>query len=357
MSGLRVTSVVGARPQFIKAAPVSQALAAAGHAEHLVHTGQHYDAALSGDQFQALGLRDPDVNLEVGPGTIPEQTARMLSGLAQQLEEQRPDWVLVYGDTTSTLAGALAASQLGIPLAHVEAGLRSFQPAMPEERNRVLTDRLADLLLCPVASAAEQLRREQVPGRIEVVGDVMLDAVRSFLPHAGDAPLERLGLSQGGYALATLHRASNTDDPQRLVAWFEALAALELEVVLPLHPRTRAALARTQGGWLTSPPAGLRLVEPVTYVEMLALVRGAARVLTDSGGLQKEAYFLGVPCVTLRRETEWTETVARGWNVLAEPEDLAAAAAQQPPAERPPLYGEGRAAAAVVAAMERARPA
>lgn len=357
MSGLRVTSVVGARPQFVKAAPVSQALAGAGHLERLVHTGQHYDAALSGDQFRALGLRDPDVNLEVGPGTIPEQTARMLSGLAEQLEAQRPDWVLVYGDTTSTLAGALAASQLGIPLAHVEAGLRSFQPAMPEERNRVLTDRLADLLLCPVASAAEQLRREQVPGRIEVVGDVMLDAVRCFLPHAGDAPLERLGLRQGGYALATLHRASNTDDPLRLVAWIEALAGLELDVVLPLHPRTRAALARTQAGWLKAPPAGLRLVEPVTYVEMLALVRGAARVLTDSGGLQKEAYFLGVPCVTLRRETEWTETVASGWNVLAEPEGLAAAATHQPPAERPPLYGEGRAAGAVVAALERARSA
>ncbi|MCA8925530.1 MAG: UDP-N-acetylglucosamine 2-epimerase (non-hydrolyzing) [Planctomycetes bacterium] len=350
---MRVTSVVGARPQFVKAAPVSRALEAAGHRERLVHTGQHYDAALSADQFQALGLRAPDVNLNVGAGSIPQQTARMLEGLGALLEAERPDWVLVYGDTTSTLAAALAASQLGVPLVHVEAGLRSFDHRMPEERNRILTDRLSDLLLCPGPSSAAQLRREEVRGRVEVVGDVMLDAVRAYLPRADPAVLARLGLRPKGYALATLHRASNTDDPARLIAWFEALAALEPEVVLPLHPRTRAALERARPEWLDAPPAGLRLIPPVHYVDMLALARDAAHVLTDSGGLQKEAYFLGVPCVTLRRETEWTETVELGWNALAEPEGLAAAVARPVPAERPPLYGDGEAAAAVVAALEQ----
>ncbi|MEZ6185684.1 MAG: UDP-N-acetylglucosamine 2-epimerase (non-hydrolyzing) [Planctomycetota bacterium] len=337
---MKVTAVVGARPQFVKAAPVSAALAAAGHVERLVHTGQHYDPALSADQFKVLGLRDPDLNLAVGPGSIPAQTARMLEGLADDFSRERPDWVVVYGDTTSTLAAALAASQLRIPLAHVEAGLRSFDRDMPEERNRVLTDQLAELLLCPGPAAAAQLAREGVPGRAAVVGDVMLDAVRVYLPHAGPAPLERLGLQPGGYCLATLHRASNTDDPARLVAWFEALAALPLEVVLPLHPRTRAALERARPAWLQQAPAGLRLIPPLTYVETLGLAQRAARVLTDSGGLQKEAYFLGVPCVTLRRQTEWVETVEHGWNALAEPWRPSRPRSRASPESRPPLYGD-----------------
>ena len=352
---MRVLTVVGNRPQFIKAAAVSHRLREEAE-EVLVHTGQHYDEELSQIFFSELGLPRPEHHLELGGGSNTAQTARMLEALEGLLVSERPDQVLVYGDTNSTLAGALAAAQAHIPVAHVEAGMRSFDRAMPEELNRVLTDHASSLLLCSSEAAALNLRAERVAGRIEVVGDVMVDVFELLAPRADFATLDRLGVARGGYLLATAHRAGNVDDPARLRALVDLLLALPLPAVLPLHPRTRARLEAA--GWLaeleTAPR--LRLAPPLGYLEFTALLGHARAVLTDSGGVQKEAYLAGVPCVTLRDTTEWVETVQVGWNVLVDLDAARAIAALErtPPAERPPLYGDGRAGARVVAALARA---
>lgn len=343
---MRIVTVVGARPQFVKAAPVSRALRRT-HEEVLVHTGQHYDEAMSEVFFRELRIPPPDVNLHAGSGAPGPRIAAMVRGIASVIAERRPDAVLVYGDTDSTLAGALAASEARVPVAHVEAGLRSHNFRMPEEVNRIAADHISALLLCPTPSAAQTLADEKVRGRVEVVGDVMLDACLSVAEagRAADVP-GRLGLSRGGYYASTLHRQENTDDPARLAAIVSTLDSLDLPVVLPCHPRTRQALARCG---MAKPRGGLRLVDPLAYSEMMGLVADARGLLTDSGGLQKEAYFLGVPCVTLRDETEWTETVASGWNRLAgaDPERIRdAVRLLRAPGAKPDLafYGSGQAA-------------
>ena len=351
---VKVLTVVGARPQFIKAGPVSAALRRR-HREFLLHTGQHYDHGMSQVFFDELGLPAPDRNLGIGSGPHGEQTGRMLAGVERVIEEVEPDWVLVYGDTNSTLAGALAAVKLQVPVAHVEAGLRSFDRRMPEEVNRVVTDHVSSLCLCPGEAAAAQLAREGITEGVVVTGDVMYDA---FLAHAVRARaqrslLERLGVSSGGFVLATLHRAENVDDPARLAAILDGLARSGCRVVLPAHPRTRLAMERCG----LRPEGGVTVVEPVSYLQMVLLEHEAAVVVTDSGGVQKEAYFAGSPCVTLRETTEWTETVAAGWNRLAghDPAAIAEAVAGfRPSGPRPPLFGDGRAADRVVEALEAA---
>jgi UDP-N-acetylglucosamine 2-epimerase len=347
---MRVLTVVGARPQFIKAAPVSAALRR-DHQEFLLHTGQHYDREMSQIFFEELDLPAPDQNLGIGSGSHGEQTGRMLPGIERAIQEQRPDWVLVYGDTNSTLAGALAAVKLHVPVAHVEAGLRSFDRRMPEEINRVVADHVSSLCLCPTAAAAAQLEREGISGAV-VTGDVMYDA---FLQQAARARsrsrvLPRFGLTPGGFILATLHRAENVDHPDRLGAILDGLARSGCRVLLPLHPRTRAAIERF--GLVPGP--GIEVVEPVGYLDMIALESTATAVVTDSGGVQKEAYFAGRPCVTVRDSTEWTETVDAGWNRLVgcQPDAIAEAAAGfRPEGERPAIFGDGRAAEHVVAAL------
>ncbi|MGA0123114.1 MAG: non-hydrolyzing UDP-N-acetylglucosamine 2-epimerase, partial [Gaiellales bacterium] len=326
----KVVSVVGNRPQYVKAAPL--ALALAGRAEVVgVDTGQHYDPELSGVFYDELGIAPPAHRLEVGSGSHAAMTARILERIGPVLEAERPDWCVVYGDTNSTLAACLAAAKLGIPLAHVEAGLRSFDRSMPEEVNRVVADRLSDLLLCPSDEAVANLAAEGITGGVAMVGDVMADAARLFGPLAERSPvLADLGLEPGGYALCTVHREANTRQPAlgRIV---DALSGLDLDVVLPLHPRTRAALDReglVLGG-------RVRVVEPVGYLAFTALLRGARMLLTDSGGAQKEAWFHRVPCVTLRDRTEWVETVRAGGNVLVGDDATAIAAAVESP-PRPP---------------------
>jgi UDP-GlcNAc3NAcA epimerase len=349
---VKVVCVVGARPQFIKAAAVSRALRR-GHREVLVHTGQHYDENLSDVFFAELDIPPPDYNLEVGSASHARQTAAMLERLEEVLLTERPDWVLVYGDTNSTLAGALAAAQAGLRLAHVEAGLRSHNRSMPEELNRVLADRCADLLLCPTETAVGNLAREGICEGVCLVGDVMYDSLLWWQARTeGETPVvDRLGLSLGGYALATVHRPANADDARNLSSILEGLGALTEPVVFPAHPRTQKAMT----GAALAVPANVRVVEPVGYGDMLALEKHARCVLTDSGGVQKEAYLLGVPCVTLREETEWPETLAGGWNVLAGADTarIVEAAGRPAPEEPPaPHFGDGHAAEKIVRALE-----
>jgi UDP-GlcNAc3NAcA epimerase len=344
-----ILTIVGARPQFVKAAVVSAVLREQGRTDEvLVHTGQHYDAAMSAVFFEELGLPPPAVNLEVGSGSHAVQTAAMLRGLERVIQEREPAVVMVYGDTNSTLAGALAAAKLGVPIAHVEAGLRSFNRAMPEEINRVVTDHLAELLLVPTEAGRVNLEREGRGAFVHVVGDVMYDAVQRFGHLAESRNIAKdFDLTQREYALATVHRAENTDDPARLVVILEALAKIaeDLPVIWPVHPRTRKALDAC--GLETGP---IRVIPPLGYLDMLALERGALLILTDSGGVQKEAFFAGVPCVTLRAETEWIELVDAGWNRLAPPFSVAiivdaARAARGPVPDAPAgLYGGGTAA-------------
>jgi UDP-N-acetylglucosamine 2-epimerase len=351
---VRVLTVVGARPQFVKAAPVSRELRRR-HQEILVHTGQHYDEALSDVFFRDLGIPEPDVHMNVGSGDAGPRMAVMIKGLAAELAARRPDVVMVYGDTDSTQAGALAAREAGVRIVHVEAGLRSFNLRMPEEINRIAADHLSDLLLCPTETAAAELRKEKARGRIDVVGDVMLDACLSVAEKAKKLGVPaKHGVAPRGYYAATLHRAENTDEPARLASIVEALNSLDLPVLLPCHPRTVAALKKAG---LDASLQGLRLLPPLPYPEMMGLVAEARALLTDSGGLQKEAYFLSVPCVTLREETEWVETVASGWNRLAGADAAkirAAVAATKPAGAKPDLasYGGGEAAKRVVAAIE-----
>ncbi len=347
---MKVVSVVGARPQFIKAAPVSAELRKVAD-EYLVHTGQHYDEELSSTFFAELGIPEPDVNLGVGSGPHGQQTGRMLERLEVVLLAEKPDWVLVYGDTNSTLAGALGAAKLGLNLAHVEAGLRSFRRDMPEEVNRVLTDHLSDLLFCPTPRAVDNLAAEGITGGVLQVGDVMVDALEQVRPRLSAARAASLG-AVPPYFAATLHRAENVDPPERLRAALEVLAAMPQPVFLPVHPRTAAALDRHGLTW----PANVQALPPLGYLDMLSLVAHAEALLTDSGGLQKEAVLLGTKTLTLRDETEWVETLDGGMNSVVGLDPEAARAALESaiadPATGRLLFPPG-AAAAIVAALRR----
>jgi UDP-GlcNAc3NAcA epimerase len=351
---VRVLTVVGNRPQFIKAAAVSGPLRARAE-ELLIHTGQHYEDALSGTFFRELGLARPDRELGISGHSNTSQLSRMLAALEPLVAQERPDAVLVYGDTNSTLAGALAGAQAQVAVVHVEAGMRSYDRSMPEELNRVLSDHLADLLLCPSDAAAENLRAESVAGRIEVVGDVMVDVSLRWQERARaeKSALGAHGLEAGRYLLLTAHRAGNVDPPARLERLVELVLALPGQVLFPMHPRTRERLRASGLIERLRRKDGLTLTEPLGYGEFAALLTHARAVLTDSGGVQKEAYLAGVPCVTLRANTEWVETVASGWNSLVDLDAGAALAAleRRPPAERPALYGDGHAAERCVQAI------
>jgi UDP-GlcNAc3NAcA epimerase len=341
MRRFRLASVVGARPQFIKAAAVTRAIGEReGIVEMMIHTGQHFDADMSDIFFEELGIPTPAHHLSVSGGGHGDMTGRMLQAIEPALLEIRPDLVLVYGDTNSTLAGALAAAKLRIPVAHVESGLRSFNRRMPEEINRVLVDHLSELLFCPTRVAVANLAREGIAEGVHDVGDVMYDATlfAGSMARERSTILTRLGLRPKGYAVATLHRAENTDDAAALARSIAYLAA-EAErrvVVFPFHPRTRAAVARANLSL-----GALRVTAPLGYLDMHRLLQDAELVLTDSGGLQKEAYFHRVPCVTLRDETEWVETIEHGWNRLWHAEDYR-------PRSAIADYGDGRAAARIV---------
>jgi UDP-N-acetylglucosamine 2-epimerase (non-hydrolysing)/UDP-GlcNAc3NAcA epimerase len=351
---MRVLTVIGNRPQFVKAAAVTPELRRQ-HEEFMVHTGQHFDEELSAVFFAELGLPAPERELGIALGSNTSQTARMLAALEPVLAEVQPDAVLVYGDTNSTLAGALAGAQSGVPVAHVEAGMRSFDRAMPEELNRVLTDHASALLLCSSEVAAQNLRAEGAYGTIEVVGDVMVDVALKVQPRARERAdlVRRWGLAAGEYVLATAHRPANVDQPARLRMLVELLRAVPLRVVWPLHPRTRGRLEAS--GMLGELAASEQIVltPPLGYLELTALLCNARAVMTDSGGVQKEAYLAGVPCVTLRTTTEWTETVEQGWNAIVDLDRKAALEAlmREPPAQRPALYGDGRAGERVVSAL------
>jgi len=351
---VKIVTVVGNRPQFIKAAAVSGPLREE-HEEILVHTGQHYDDTLSRVFFAELGIARPDRELGIGGGSNTQQTARMLAALEPLLAELAPDAALVYGDTNSTLAGALSAAQARVPVVHIEAGMRSFDRTMPEELNRVLVDHASALLLCASETAEQNLRAESVVGRIDVVGDVMVDVALRRQPsaRADGQTLAAIGVASGDYLLLTAHRAGNVDDPARLRALVDLIDALPGAIVFPMHPRTRARLADAGLLGALERDERVRVLEPLGYIEFSALLCQARAVVTDSGGVQKEAYLAGVPCVTLRANTEWVETVATGWNTLVDLDPAAALAALSttPPSERPQLYGDGHAAERCVQAI------
>jgi UDP-N-acetylglucosamine 2-epimerase (non-hydrolysing) len=355
---VKILSVVGARPQFVKLAPVATALREGGHEHVIVHTGQHYDVGMSDVFFTDLGIPAPDTHLAVGSGTHGRQTGAMLAAMDGVLEEHRPDWVLVYGDTNSTIAGALSAVKMHFPLAHLEAGLRSFNRRMPEEHNRVLTDHAADLCLAPTRVAMRHLADEGLAHVSVLVGDVMTDVLLRVRDAVGQTENKLPGGvdPSGRYYVATLHRAENTDDPERLRAIVDELATLEAPVVLLAHPRLRAR-AKQQG--LDLSRGAVVATDPMPYSALIRAAMDSAGVVTDSGGLQKEAFLLRVPCTTVRTETEWTETLDLGWNVLAGAVTGLSAAVSRPhpePTHATP-YGDGRAAAHVVAALEVAERA
>jgi UDP-N-acetylglucosamine 2-epimerase len=360
---LKIVDIVGARPQFIKLAPILRAIVKHNQKrpecpiqEVLVHTGQHYDYEMSQVFFDELGLKSPDYHLGVGSGSHGYQTGEMLKRIEEVLIKEKPDMVMVYGDTNTTLAGALAAAKLHIPVAHVEAGLRSFNREMPEEINRVLTDHISDFLFCPTQTAVENLRREGIEKGVYLVGDVMYDAVLLYLDLAEKKSeiMERLGLKPKSYALVTVHRAENTDQPERLRSIFEGLERVAeegLPVILPLHPRTRKQLNA-----LGIHTKEVQVLDPVSYLDMLVLEKNARVILTDSGGVQKEAFFFRVPCVTLREETEWVETVETGWNTLVgcDPERMVQAALEAHPGiESVWPYGDGQAAGRIMDLLGR----
>ncbi len=358
---MKLVDIVGARPQFIKVGPILRAIEK-HNCEHpdraiteiLVHTGQHYDYTLSRVFFEELELKEPDYHLGVGSGTHAYQTGEMLQRIEEVLLKEKPDLVMVYGDTNSTLAGALAAAKLHIPVAHVEAGLRSFNKKMPEEINRVLTDHISELLFCPTKTAVKNLEREGITQGVHLVGDVMYDSVlyNAELAERKSDILTRLGLKPKGYALATIHRAENTDNLERVQSIFQALEEIArggLGVIVPLHPRTRRRIAECG-----LEPKEVQILQPVSYLEMLLLEKCAKIILTDSGGVQKEAFFFRVPCVTLREETEWVETVEAGWNTLVgyNSEKIAQAALEaRSGVESAWPYGDGRAAERIVSLL------
>lgn len=357
---MRVCSIVGARPQFIKAASVSRAIRASGLDEVLVHTGQHYSANMSEAFFEELGIPAPDYNLGIGSGTHARQTGAMLVEIETCLEEENPDLVLVFGDTNSTLAGGLAAAKLGVPVAHVEAGLRSFNRSMPEEINRVLVDHLSSVLLCPSSAAINNLAAEGVIENVHLIGDVMLDVLQTNLEATNTkAVLSEFSLEEQGFVLATIHRAGNTDSEDRLrgiLAGLEEITRSGLQVIFPVHPRTAERIKA-----LPFQPENILVVDPLPYRTLIGLQGSAKAVITDSGGMQKEAYWLGTPCITVRDETEWIETVEVGWNRLceADPAEISRAVTElKVPEVRPELYGDGRAGQRVAAAIEAflARP-
>ena len=392
---MKIVTIIGARPQFIKAAAVSRAIAthnsltpnASPLTEVIIHTGQHYDDGMSAVFFRELEIPEPKYNLAIGSGSHGAQTGQMLAAIEEVLIEEKPDWVLIYGDTNSTLAGALAAAKLHIPIAHVEAGLRSFNRRMPEEINRVVADQLSTLLLCPSQIAVNNLAAEGIASpltpnsslltldasrltpHVVITGDVMADALQFAATKASTQSdiLARLGLQPQGYLLATVHRAENTDDPRRLSNIMVALSVLaEREpVILPLHPRTKKILEATHPSLLTpdssrsyasrlTPHALLRIIDPTGYFDIIALEKSARLLLTDSGGMQKEAYWLKVPCITLRDETEWVETVESGWNILASADQKKIINTVQNfthPKEHPSLYGDGHAAEKIIKAL------
>jgi UDP-N-acetylglucosamine 2-epimerase len=353
---VKVLSVVGNRPQFIKSGPVSEALREQGIEEVVLHTGQHYDPELSQVFFDELSLAEPPYRLEVGGLGREEMLGALRPGLLDAIRAERPEWVLVYGDTNSTLGGARAAAEAGVPLAHVEAGLRSHDLSMPEEHNRIETDRLSQLLFAPDERSQRTLEGEGVPGRIEVTGDVMADACFRLAPiaRARSSILDVTGDSPRTYLVATLHREANVVQP-RLGRLLEGLSRLDEPVVFPAHPRTRAAIGHVWG----QPPDNVRLVQPLGYLDFAALASQARVIVTDSGGLQKEAYWYGVPCVTARPSTEWVDTVEMGANVLVDddPDRLVEAVrtAHFPP-NAPPLYGDGHAAGRIAAALYASTP-
>lgn len=351
---MKIVTVLGARPQFIKASPVCSALKSAGYNELLIHTGQHYDDKMSEIFFTELSLPRPHLNLNVGSKSHAEQTAQMLIGIEKALLEHKPDFVLVYGDTNSTLAGAVAACKLQIPIAHVEAGLRSFNRSMPEEHNRVLTDHCSEILFCPTTTATKNLSIEGITKGVHLVGDTMLDAVRAYSTKAEkeSEAWKTLRLTPKGYYLATIHRPYNTDSKESLGKALTALEALKHPVIFPVHPRTRARF--TEFGLKV--PANIQMTDPLSYMDMLALQKNARVVLTDSGGVQKEAFFLGTPCVTLRSETEWVETVEAGWNIVTgiEPQKVIQAVAhfEKSSLSHPPhCFGDGHAAEKIVSLL------
>ena len=353
---MKVISVVGARPQFVKLAPVAEAFAATNHEHVIVHTGQHYDIRMSDVFFADLRIPNPEVHLGVGSGSHGVQTGAMLASLDTVLDEHRPDWVLVYGDTNSTLAGAVSAAKMHLPVAHLEAGLRSFNRQMPEEHNRVLTDHAADLLLAPTRVAMDNLAREGLAQRSVLVGDVMTDVCLRVRDAVHDLKPALATDSDCGYLVSTIHRAENTDDPERLRTIVAALASLPLPVLLLAHPRL---VARCRQYGIDLDAGVLRTTNPLPYQEMIAAVVHSRGVVTDSGGLQKEAFLLGRPCTTLRAETEWIETLEGGWNILAPDVDQIAVAATRstPTGDRGTPYGDGRASPRVVSVLaEHCRP-
>jgi UDP-N-acetylglucosamine 2-epimerase len=356
---MKIVTIVGARPQFIKAAPVSRAIRDHNEKEKdpriievLVHTGQHYDHGMSQIFFDELDISEPELNLGVGSGSHGWQTGQMLERIEEVLLEEKPDYVVVYGDTNSTLAGALAAVKLHIPVAHVESGLRSFNRDMPEEHNRVVADHCADMLFCPTQTAVDNLAREGVTSGVHLVGDTMYDAVLQCAARAQKRStiLEDLNLEPKTYLLTTIHRPYNTDITENLRNIFRAFAEIGEVIVFPAHPRTSKKIAALKSEFpQESVPANIKIVEPVGYLDMLVLEENAQVILTDSGGMQKEAYFFSVPCITLRPETEWLETVESGWNVVAGADISAIVEGYQqainsPPTKRPNLYGDGNAA-------------
>lgn len=348
---MRILSVVGARPQFIKAAPVQRALLGRHHDVMQVHTGQHYDDNMSGVFYRELGIPEPDVHLGVGSGSHAQQTAAMFERLEPVIRDAKPGCVVIYGDTNTTLAAAVVAAKMVVPVSHVEAGLRSFNRAMPEEQNRVVADHLSSLLFCPTDTAVRNLANEGITSGVHLVGDVMAEAHAEAAARAqcGSTVLDRFELRERGYALATVHRAENTNDPVRLARILNAFNRLDERVVFPMHPRTKQAAEGT--GW--TPSANVLVVAPQGYLDMVRLEASARVVLTDSGGVQKEAYWLGVPCVTMRDETEWVETLEGGRNVLAgsDPDKIVALARAAGDVRPRPVTFDGEAPSHRIAAV------
>lgn len=346
---MKITTIIGARPQFIKAAVISRSISQLNKNnpshridEIIVHTGQHYDDEMSGLFFRELEIPEPKYNLDIGSGYHGFQTGKMLIAIEKVLQKENPDWVLIYGDTNSTLAGALAAAKLHIPIAHVEAGLRSYNRKMPEEINRVLADQLSQLLFCPSQTAVDNLALEGIKKGVHITGDVMMEAVKFAENKIPKNPeiLPRLGIKPQEYLLATIHRAENTDDPNKLQEIFSAFESLDCAIVFPVHPRTRKLLEAMK----YCPAKNINLIDPLGYFEIITLEKNAKMILTDSGGIQKEAYWLKIPCITLRDETEWIETVNNGWNVLTGSDSdkiVMAFNSFKTPDMHPPLYGDG----------------
>lgn len=349
---MKIVSIIGARPQFIKAAPVSTALRKQ-HQELLLHTGQHYDDNMSQVFFDELGIPRPDINLEIGSDSHARQTAAIMIGVEQYLQQEQPDLVLVYGDTNSTLAGAIAAAKLHITIAHVEAGLRSFNRAMPEEINRIVADKVADILFCPTSTAVENLANEGITNGVFNIGDVMYDAALKFAPIAEQKSkiFNHLKIKPRDYSLLTLHRAENTDSYQNLSSVVTAIIQSPKRIVFPVHPRTGKNLKQYQLYSKLDRADNVLLTDPVSYIDMIVLEKNAEKILTDSGGVQKEAYFYQVPCITLRNETEWVETVNDGWNCLvgADVEKILTAMNDfSPEGDQQGHYGDGKASEKLV---------